>query len=152
MELKISTQDLVDKFWECVPHVWRDTKIHIRRNAFENYQISEGQFLVLRRIRRGSTSVSSLAQVSGTGLPSVSKVVEALVKRGLVARSQDPNDRRRVPLALTQKGQQVMQDIFKEAEGWLTARFDRLNKEQMIAFMQGLDAMNESFIDPVEDS
>jgi len=152
MQLKITTQDLVDKFWECVPHVWRQTKIHIRRNAFENYQISEGQFQVLRRIRRGSTSVSSLAQVSGTGLPSVSKVVEALVKRGLVTRSQDPNDRRRVPLALTTQGQQVMQEIFNEAEVWLAARFERLDKDQVIAFIQGLDAMNVSFSDPVENS
>jgi len=152
MKLNISTQDLVDKFWECVPHVWRDTKIHIRRTAFEKYQISEGQFQVLRRTRRGSTSVSSLAQVSGTGLPSVSKVVEALVKRGLVARSQDPNDRRRVPLALTPEGQQVLQEIFGEAEAWLAARFEKLNKEQMFAFMQGLDAMNVSFTDPVENS
>ena len=152
MQLKITTQDLVDKFWECVPHVWRQTKIHIRRNAFENYQISEGQFQVLRRIRRGSTSVSSLAQVSGTGLPSVSKVVEALVKRGLVTRSQDPNDRRRVPLALTTQGQQVMQEIFNEAEVWLAARFERLDKDQVIAFIQGLDAMNVSFTDPVENS
>ena len=152
MQLKITTQDLVDKFWECVPHVWRQTKVHIRRNAFENYQISEGQFQVLRRIRQGSTSVSSLAQVSGTGLPSVSKVVEALVKRGLVTRSQDPNDRRRVPLALTPQGQQVMQEIFNEAEVWLAARFERLDKDQVIAFIQGLDAMNESFTDPVENS
>ncbi|MFC2064030.1 MarR family winged helix-turn-helix transcriptional regulator [Chloroflexota bacterium] len=152
MKSKIPTQDLVDKFWESVPHVWRHTKIHIRRTAFEKYQISEGQFQVLRRIRRGSTSVSSLAQVSGTGLPSVSKVVEALVKRGLVARSQDPNDRRKVPLALTPEGQQVMQEIFAEAEAWLAARFERLSSEQMIALMQGLDAMKISFIDPLDNS
>ena len=143
----ITTQHLVDKFWECVPHVWRYTKTHIRRTAFEKYQMSEGQFQVLRRIRRGSTSVSSLAEVSGTGLPSVSKVVDALVKRGLVARSQDPSDRRKVPLALTPEGQKVMQEIFDEAETWLAARFDKLNREQKVAFMQGLDAMNASFDD-----
>jgi len=87
--------------------------------------------------------------VSGTGLPSVSKVVDTLVKRGLVVRSQDPSDRRKVPLALTPQGQKVMQDIFDEAETWLAARFDKLNREQRAAFMQGLDAMNLSFDDQV---
>ncbi|HKZ44481.1 MAG TPA: MarR family transcriptional regulator [Anaerolineales bacterium] len=145
----ITTQHLIDKFWESVPHVWRHTKSHIRLTAFEKYQMSEGQFQVLRRIRRGSTSVSSLAEVSGTGLPSVSKVVDTLVKRGLVVRSQDPSDRRKVPLALTPQGQKVMQDIFDEAETWLAARFDKLNREQRAAFMQGLDAMNLSFDDQV---
>jgi DNA-binding MarR family transcriptional regulator len=152
MEKQISTQDLVDKFWECVPHVWRHTRTHIRRTASEKYQMSEGQFQVLRRIRRGSTTVSSLADVGGTGLPSVSKVVDVLVKRGLVARLHDPSDRRKVPLALTSEGQKVMQEIFDEAEIWLAARFERLNEEQMAAFMDGLDAMNISFINSVDRS
>jgi len=46
----ITTQHLIDKFWESVPHVWRHTKSHIRLTAFEKYQMSEGQFQVLRRI------------------------------------------------------------------------------------------------------
>ena len=142
---QITTQELVEKFWECVPHVWRHTKTEIRRIAFERYQMSEGQFQVLRRIRRGCSTVSSLAEVGGTGLPSVSKVVDVLVKRGYVTRMQNPGDRRKVPLALTKEGQEVLLEIYTEAESWLAARFNKLDQDQMESFIKGLDAMNTSF-------
>jgi len=87
-------QPVIDKFWESIPPAWRQTRTQVRRIAFEKFQMSVEQFQVLRRIRRGSTSVSALAEASQTGLPAVSKAVESLVKRGLVQRSSDPLDRR----------------------------------------------------------
>lgn len=145
MPAPISSQPLIDKFWESVPPVWRQTRAQIRRIAFEKFQMSEEQFQVLRRIRRGSTSVSALAEASQTGLPAVSKAVDALVRRGLVARSQDPLDRRKVPLALTEEGQHVMQAIFGEAEAWLAERFEKLSPQEMESIMKGLESLRKAF-------
>ena len=101
-------QLLIDKFWESVPPAWRQTRSQIRRSAVEKFQMTEEQFQVLRRIRNGSVSVSALAEASQTSRSAVSKAVEALVRRGLVTRSQNPPDRRNLPLALTEEGQRVM--------------------------------------------
>lgn len=140
-----ASQSVIDKFWESIPPVWRQTRTRIRRIAFENFQISVEQFQVLRRIRRGSTSVSALAEASQTGLPSVSKAVESLVRRGLVYRSSDPLDRRKVPLALTDEGQRIMQAIFEEAEAWLATRFKQLDASEVKAILKGLDALQKAF-------
>ncbi len=141
----LSSQPVIDKFWESIPSVWRQTRTQIRCIAFEKFQMSVEQFQVLRRIRRGSTSVSALAEASQTGLPAVSKAVESLVRRGLVARLSDPLDRRKVPLALTEEGQRVLQVIFDEAEAWLAIRFEKLDAREIESIMRGFAALDKAF-------
>jgi DNA-binding MarR family transcriptional regulator len=141
----ISKHLLVDKFWESVPPAWRQTRNQIRRIAVEKFQVTEEQFQVLRRIRKGSASVSALAEVSQTSRSAVSKVVDVLVRRGLIARSQDAEDRRNVPLALTDEGQSVMEAIFVEAETWLSARFENFDPDELETLLQGMETLRKAF-------
>jgi DNA-binding MarR family transcriptional regulator len=141
----MTTPLLIDKFWESVPPVWRQTRSQIHHIAIEKFQMTEQQFQVLRRIRKGSTSVSALAEASQTSRSAVSKAVDALVHKGLVARQQDPSDRRNVPLALTDEGQRVMEAIFNEAEAWLSARFARLTSQEAEILLQGLENLRKAF-------
>jgi DNA-binding MarR family transcriptional regulator len=143
-----SSPILIDKFWESVPSAWRQTRSQIRRIAVEKFQMTEEQFQVLRRIRKGSASVSALAEASQTSRSAVSKAVDALVRRGLVTRSQDPRDRRNVPLALTDEGQRVMDAIFVEAEAWLSARFEHLSPEELETLLQGMETLRKAFSNP----
>ena len=136
---------LIDKFWESVPPAWRQTRSQIRRNAVEKFQMTEEQFQVLRRIRKGSASVSALAEASQTSRSAVSKAVDSLVRRGLVARSQNQQDRRNLPLALTDEGQRVMDLIYGEAEAWLSTRFARLTAEETGLLLQGLEILRIAF-------
>ncbi len=144
----ISSPILIDKFWESVPPAWRQTRSQIRHIAVEKFQMTEEQFQVLRRIRKGSSSVSSLAEASQTSRSAVSKAVDTLVRRGLVTRSQDPDDRRNFPLALTDEGQHVMDAIFTEAEAWLSARFERLSPEELKTLQQGMETLRKAFSNP----
>jgi DNA-binding MarR family transcriptional regulator len=141
----ISNPVLIDKFWESVPPAWRQTRTRIRRIAVEKFQMTEEQFQVLRRIRRGSTSVSALANESQTSRSAVSKAVDGLVHKGLVSRQQDPSDRRNIPLALTEDGQRVMEAIFNEAEAWLSVRFACLTTEETKALLQGMESLRIAF-------
>jgi DNA-binding MarR family transcriptional regulator len=137
--------DLVDKFWESVPPAWHQTRAQIRRLAAERFQLTVEQFQVLRRIRKGIASVSALAEAGCTSRPTVSKAVETLVRRGLVSRSQDPHDRRNLPLALTDEGGQALSAIYAGAESWLAARFERLASEERSRLLAAMDALIEAF-------
>jgi DNA-binding MarR family transcriptional regulator len=143
-----SSPILIDKFWESVPPAWRQTRSQIRHIAVEKFQMTEEQFQVLRRIRKGSASVSALAEASQTSRSAVSKAVDALVRRGLVTRSQDPEDRRNIPLALTNEGQRVMDAIFAEAEAWLSARFEHFSPEELETLLQGMETLRKAFSNP----
>src|SRR3954452_12337936 len=49
-------------------------------------------------------TLKQVASAVGRGAPAVSRSVESLVRAGLVERTQDPNNRRRLALRLTQLG------------------------------------------------
>ena len=54
---------------------------------------------------------ATLNQVSARvrrGAPAVSRAIDALVRAGLVERTQDPDNRRRLALRLTQKGREQL--------------------------------------------
>ncbi|MGD0876730.1 MAG: MarR family transcriptional regulator [Anaerolineales bacterium] len=141
-----SSPVLIDKFWESVPPAWRQTRSQIRHNAVEKFKMTEEQFQVLRRICDGSASVSALAETSQTSRSAVSKAVEPLVRRGLVARSQNLQDRRNLPLALTEEGRRVMDLIYGDTEAWLSSRFARLTLEETKLLLQGLELLRIAFI------
>ena len=143
-----SSPILIEKFWESVPPAWRQTRSQIHHIAVEKFKMTEEQFQVLRRIRKGSTSVSTLAEASQTSRSAVSKAVDALVHKGLVSRQQDPSDRRNIPLALTGEGQHVMDAIFSEAEVWLSARFARLTAQETESLLKGLESLRKAFSNP----
>jgi DNA-binding MarR family transcriptional regulator len=56
----------------------------------------------------GSTMSSALASRLAVSPPSVSSVVDGLVNRGLVERRHGEDDRRRVPLQLTEEGREIL--------------------------------------------
>ncbi len=70
------------------------------------------QLIVLARVERlGTASVSALAAVAGASLPATSQMLERLTKLGMLARTDDPDDRRRRALALTARGSEVLARI-----------------------------------------
>lgn len=62
----------------------------------------------------GSTTpwgVGDLAEHFGVSVPSMSRAVDGLVKKGMATRVEDPEDRRARRVAITAKGQDLVQTI-----------------------------------------
>jgi DNA-binding MarR family transcriptional regulator len=77
------------------------------------------QFRLLHFIQREPTrSLSDLADDLGISSPAASKMVDLLVERGLVERAGVEGDRRRIALALTRGGR----DLMRQARQALEAR------------------------------
>ncbi len=74
--------------------------------------ISLPQFraLALARRRPGS-SLGELTRQLGGSTPGMSRLVEGLVRRGLMARSPVPGDRRRIALSLTPAGLRLVETV-----------------------------------------
>lgn len=145
----LSPDDLskaVDRYWESLPPTWHRTRSVIRGIAAEKFNLTVEQFQVLRRIRRGFASVSSIAQDSRTSRSAVSKAVDVLVHRALVSRQQDPRDRRNIPLSLTPEGEHALSTIFNEAEDWLSARFSQLSSDEINLAIRGMEILQKAFL------
>ena len=72
--------------------------------------------MTLAGAREQAPSLKPVAEGLGLSLPSASRAVDGLVKRSLVARTEDPDDRRQRLLALTDDGQELADRIMPR--GW----------------------------------
>jgi DNA-binding MarR family transcriptional regulator len=71
--------------------------------------ISAAQLFVLHEVAAaGAESINALAERTLTDQSSVSLVVTRLERRGLVARRDDPGDRRRTAVAITAAGRRLL--------------------------------------------
>ena len=69
------------------------------------------QFRILANINRGLYSINSIAKLHGVSQPAMSRMVEGLVERGLVCKSQANEDRRCYKLSLSAEGEELFKSI-----------------------------------------
>jgi DNA-binding MarR family transcriptional regulator len=94
-----------------------------RLRAEHRLPLSHGA--VLGRLDRdGTQSVSDLAVAERVRPQSMAQTVGDLEADGLVARSPDPDDRRRALVALTGEGRATLQADRRRREGWLARAID----------------------------
>ncbi|GAA0936138.1 MarR family winged helix-turn-helix transcriptional regulator [Pseudonocardia zijingensis] len=65
------------------------------------------QHRLLRRVSEGHTSMAVLAEIGNLTVPTVSESVEGLVRRGLLDRQVNPQNRRQMVLSLTAEGRRA---------------------------------------------
>jgi DNA-binding MarR family transcriptional regulator len=93
---------------DTVPLAFRFIKAEMRRQGA--HLISVPQFRALTYIHRHTgASLLELAEHLGVTSPTASAIVERLVRRGLLARSGHPQERRRIVLALTRTGARLLE-------------------------------------------
>jgi len=90
----------------------------IRRNfptTVDAMDITMRQCRALMVLAEAPASMSRLATAVGASLPSTTGLVDRLVQRGVVARREDPHDRRLVICELTAAGRDVI-EAFMQAD------------------------------------
>jgi MarR family transcriptional regulator for hemolysin len=92
---------------ETVPTIMQDIKTQMRSHRTPDLTIPQFRTLVYAD-RNPGTSLSDLADHLGLTLPSTSKLVDELLKRGLIVREEHPRDRRRLKLSLTNRGIEIL--------------------------------------------
>lgn len=103
-------------------------------------RVDRAQRRLLAAIRaREPATLNEVAERVGRGAPSVSRSVETLVKAGLVDRIQDPDNRRRLALTLTDAGRLQLTDA--PAGSALTTRLERLAQSELRAIERAIEIL-----------
>jgi DNA-binding MarR family transcriptional regulator len=100
--------------------------------------IEMSQWSTLRRIGRSPCTMSELARHKGVGLPTISKSVEMLVRRGWVERWIDKSDRRQTMVRLTSPGRRVLAECRHALEIFLDERLAHLTAAERNAVDESL--------------
>jgi DNA-binding MarR family transcriptional regulator len=100
--------------------------------------IEMSQWSTLRRIGRSPCTMSELARHKGVGLPTISKSVEMLVRRGWVERWVDKSDRRQTMVRLTSAGRRILSECRHALEIFLDERLAHLTSAERNAVDESL--------------
>jgi len=89
-------------------------------------------------LERAPLSPKGLSEALGLSLPAVSRAVEQLVVRGMVRRSEDPDDGRSRRLALTAKGERAIEGLVQLRLAGVKRFVAGLEPKEREALMAGL--------------
>ena len=109
------------------------------------------QLRALFALARQTVSVGELAGQLGIGKPAASILTEQLVQMALVQRMEDPEDRRRMLVSLTDEGEQAVTELVEGGRERFRSLLDRVSEEDLTALARGLQALTRAAaeIEPV---
>jgi len=136
----------VDGLLETLPPVWDRIRSNLRAAGTEKFGITLEQFHALRHIRRGFTSVGAISDKRQVSRSAVSQAVEALVRKGLVTRTQESADRRCVRLALTPYASEAMDANYQANRLWMKAKMSSLSSEELECVRASMDILRATFM------
>ena len=136
----ICARDLMDT----APKIMQSIRIEMRSGRGADLSIP--QFRTLGFIQRyPDSSLSDLADHLGLTLPSVSKLVDGLVKQKLISRQESNVDRRRLTLVLTSTGESIINSARAAALTNLTKVLSRLSNDELGTIHQAMELLAPLF-------
>jgi DNA-binding MarR family transcriptional regulator len=136
---------------EIAPKIVQAIRVEMRRGR--DSDISIPQFRTLRFIQcNPDSSLSYLAEHLGLTLPSVSKLVDGLVKQKLVTRKESTTDRRRLTLMLTQVGASIVDSARAGAQEDLAQKLSSLSIDELESISQALQLLRPIFVNQTKQS
>ena len=86
------------------------------------------------------STLNEIAKAVGRGAPAVSRAVDSLVRAGLVERTQDPDNRRRLALRLTPAGKDALTNQPRSGSG-LAMKLERLAHSELRAIERAIEIL-----------
>jgi DNA-binding MarR family transcriptional regulator len=116
---------------------------HLRREI-HSLGVTGGQVSILAAIKHApGITASIVAEGERISAPAMSNHVARLEKAGLIERSREGFDRRRVGLKLTAEGEKVLRSVRQRRTAWLAARLDKLTDKERAQIEQALPALEK---------
>jgi MarR family transcriptional regulator for hemolysin len=139
--LDTCAHDLMDT----APKIVQAIRVEMRRGRGSDLSIA--QFRTLGFIQRNpDSSLSDLADHMGLTLPSVSKLVDGLVKQKLITREESVADRRRLTLVLTQNGESIVNSARVNAQANLARILSGLTTDELTTIHQAMKLLYPLFV------
>jgi homoprotocatechuate degradation regulator HpaR len=105
--------------------------------------VTEQQWRVLRALdENGAMSLTDIARLTCIQLPSLTRIVQTLVDKGLVLRVRDTEDRRRQTISLTEAGAAVIRDNAEASRRITTGIATKLGHHRHRELLELLDTLN----------
>lgn len=137
-------EECVREVLDVIPMVMRSLRAEFRSHRGSDLSIPQYRTLMYLR-RSPGKSLADVAEHLGITPPSTSKLVDGLVKRGLVDRQDFPVDRRRIVLSLTPAGADLAEASLRLSQAAYLRRFAAFPKETLGIIKEAMEALRPIF-------
>ena len=135
------SDDAAAAILETVPLVMREIRRQMRSQM--GPEISVPLFRIMGYLsRHPGASLTDVADHMGLTPPSVSKMVDGLVERGLVLRVAATEDRRRIELALTPAGSDLLGAAYTHTKKQISKMLEALESEELLQLIECLNKLH----------
>ena len=138
--------DMGDQVIIALRRVIRAVDLH-SRTLVESHGLTGPQALILKALQNGSLSAGELATHVSLSQGTVTDILNRLEQRGLIKRTRDTEDRRRVFVEATDAGLNVLRQSPPLLQESFVQRFNNLQKweqTQLLASLQRVAAMMDA--------
>ena len=118
---------------------------HLRQTSKQ--PLAPAQLGTLLKIAAGPCTLSELARHQAVSLPTVSRSVDMLARRGWVARTVDDSDRRQTLLGLTEQGRLKLADVKARAEQHIASKLSSLTPSEQTELVSAAELLAGVFSD-----
>jgi DNA-binding MarR family transcriptional regulator len=114
------------------------------RREIHTLGVTGGQVSILAAIKHEpGTTASAVADRERVSAPAFWHHVAGLEKAGLIERTREGVDRRRVGLTLSAEGEKVLRSVRQRRTAWLAARLDRLTNDERVQIEAAIPALEK---------
>ena len=140
-DVELGTSQVADRLLEIVPRVTRRLRREMRAHGTTGLTVAQLRALIYLR-REPGAGLSALADHLGMSLPATSTLTQRLVTAGLIDRSDDPAERRRIRLELTPTGADHLAQAQAAVRGWLATELAALTPAEQARLAGGLELLD----------
>ena len=133
---------------ETVPLVMRFIRAEMRRHGAPVLSVPQLRALAFLD-RNGGACLFNVADHLGVTRPTASVIVDRLVRRGLLARADDPRERRRIALTLTPKGTRLLDEARSATRAWMAGVLAPLSRRTLGRIEEGISLLGSAFKEAV---
>ncbi len=134
---------LAERLMEAAQLVVQLVRLEVRRRRPGGLSLSQVRTLSLLSHNPGA-SLADVAEHVGLGAPAASRLVDDLVRGGLVTREPGAADRRRIELRLLPAGRRALQATLSLARAPRVARLQGLEPEEKAQLSTGLELLRQA--------
>ncbi|WP_407570308.1 MarR family winged helix-turn-helix transcriptional regulator [Deinococcus altitudinis] len=118
------------------------------QGQLQDDDLSFSQMSALHQLRAyAPMSVGGLAERTGLSLPAASHLTDRLVVRGYAQRRENPEDRRAKLLDLSERGQQILEEMDRRFSDTYRAAFSRVSLQTLQTTTASLEALIQELLD-----
>ena len=136
---------------DTAPQVMRFIRAEMR--SHRGHDLSVPQFRTLTFINRNpEISLSHLADHLGLTLPSASKLVDGLVTQKIITRREAKEDRRRLTLALTKSGEDILHEARSATQNHLKDVLRELTADELSTIIRAMNLLQPLFMKGMKEA